>query len=91
MHAGLAFLLAFFAWGLLYLRTLNSSTACKLQQSIWGLVAAGATALLAGQVIVQSIYLAGNAGWATDEHTKRVLQLFGLNRASSAVHLFSVS
>lgn len=88
---GLAFLLAFYAWGLLYLRSLTVSAAGKIKQSLWGLVSASSTALLAGQIVVQAIYKAGDAGWATDEHTKRVLQLFGLNRADSALHLVLVS
>ncbi len=59
-------------------------------QSIWGALAAGAAALLICQTILQVVYAAGNAGWATDAHTKRVLQLFGLTKADSAKHIILV-
>lgn len=90
-HAGLTLLVAFFAWGLMYLGSVLAPTAKQLKQSLWGLVSAVATALLIAQIVVQSIYKAGNAGWATDDHTKRVLQLFGLNRAESVARLMLVS
>lgn len=82
--------MAFYAWGLLYLGSVLAPTAKQLKQSLWGLVSAAATALLVAQIVVQSIYKAGNAGWATDDHTKRVLQLFGLNRAESVARLVLV-
>lgn len=59
-------------------------------QSIWGALAAGAAALLICQTILQIVYAAGNAGWATDAHTKRVLQLFGLTKADGAKHVILV-
>ena len=59
-------------------------------QSIWGALAAGAAALLICQTILQIVYAAGNAGWATDAHTKRVLQLFGLTKADGAKHIILV-
>lgn len=90
-HAGVAFLCLFFCWGILYIHSHNRSTACKVGQSIWGALAAGAAALLIGQIILQIIYAAGNAGWATDEHTKRVLQLFGLTKASGAKQVILAS
>ena len=83
LHAGLAFLLIFYAWGLAYLRRLSPTAAVNLKQSLWGLLSAGATALLAGQIVLQLIYAAGNASWATDAHTRRVLQLLGLQKAGS--------
>lgn len=89
-HAGVVFLCLFFCWGILYIRSHNRSTACKVGQSIWGALAAGAAALLIGQIILQIIYAAGNAGWATDAHTKRVLQLFGLTKASGAKQVILV-
>lgn len=90
-HTGLAFLLVFYAWGLLYLRPESAPATKQARQSILGLVSAGATALLVGQIVVQAIYQAGDASWATDEHTKSVLQIFGLNRADSAGCLALVS
>ena len=83
LRAGLAFLLIFYAWGLAYLRHLTPSAAANLKQSLWGLLSAGATALLAGQIVLQLIYAAGNASWATDSHTRRVLQLLGLQKPES--------
>ena len=60
-------------------------------QSIWGTLAAGAAALLVGQIILQITYAVGNAEWATDAHTKRLLQLFGLTKANSAKQIILVN
>ncbi|KAL0037898.1 hypothetical protein WJX79_004430 [Trebouxia sp. C0005] len=87
---GVAFLGVFFCWGLVYIRSHTRSTASKLGQSIWGALAAGAAALLICQTILQIVYAAGNAGWATDAHTKRVLQLFGLTKADGAKRIILV-
>ena len=48
---------------------------------MWGALVTSAAALLFGQIILQIIYAAGNADWATDPHTKRILQLLGLSKA----------
>lgn len=84
MSAGLAFLSLFLAWGLFYIRSHTQPAAVRVGGTIWGALAGGAAALLLGQIILQTIYAAGNAGWATDVHTRRLLQLFGLTKASSA-------
>ncbi len=88
--AGVVFLCLFFCWGLLYIRSHTRSAACKMGQSFWGALAASAAALLIGQIILHIIYAAGNAEWATDAHTKRVLQLFGLTKANDAKHIILV-
>ena len=90
MSAGLAFLFLFFAWGLLYIRRHTTSAAIRVGGTVWGALAGGAAALLLGQIILQIIYAAGNAGWATDPNTRQVLQLFGLTKANSAKRIILV-
>lgn len=82
--AGLAFLSLFVAWGIVYIRSHTRPAAVRVGGTIWGALAGGAAALLLGQIILQTIYAAGNADWATDPHTRRLLQLFGLTKASNA-------
>ena len=60
-------------------------------QSIWAALAAGALAFFVAQIIVNIIYAAGDEAWATDPHTKRVLQLFGLAKGHGAKHVILVS
>lgn len=88
--AGLAFLLLFFAWGLSYIRGHTRSAAVRVGGTIWGALAGGAAALLLGQIILQSIYAAGKAGWATDPDTRRLLQLLGLTKAKNAKQIILV-
>ena len=82
--AGLAFLSLYLAWGIVYIRSHTRPAAVRVGGTMWGALAGGAAALLLGQIILQTIYAAGNAGWATDKHTRRLLQLFGLTKASNA-------
>ena len=81
MYTGLVFLLFFFSWALIYIRSHARSVSGKVGQSIWGALVTSAAALLVSQIILQIIYAAGNADWATDPQTKRVLQLLGLSKA----------
>ena len=54
------------------------------------MLAGFAAALLLGQTVLQIVYAAGNAGWATDPHTRRILQLFGLTKIVGAKHIILV-
>lgn len=90
MLAGLAFLFLFLAWGIAFIRSHTRSAAVRVGGTIWGALAGGAAALLLGQIILQIIYAAGSAGWATDPHTRRLLQLFGLTKANNAKQIILV-
>ena len=74
----------------MYIRSHSRTAAIRVGGTIWGALAGSAAALLLGQILLQIIYAAGNAGWATDPHTRRVLQLFGLTKANGFKHIILV-
>ena len=56
-HAGLAFLVAFFAWGALCAANLGQRAKRLRSQALWGLVAALASSVFCAQLCIQVLML----------------------------------